>query len=156
MNAVEKEQLGRGMEMKRHEARQRALQALYQIDVGKGETEAAIAHVLEDVSGPIEAGDWAYIRRLVHGTTERLPEIDDILASRVEGWHLDRLARVDLNVLRLAVYELLVESDVDVATIVDEAVELAKDFGTDESGKFVNGVLARVLPVVRQDAEPDA
>lgn len=144
------------MEMKRHEARQYALQALYQIDVGKGESESAISHVLEDVTDSIEADDLSYIRQLVQGTQMRLPQVDDLLSSRVEGWRLDRLARVDLNVLRLAVYELLAETDVDVATIVDEAVELAKDFGSDESGKFVNGVLARVLPVVRRDIQPDA
>lgn len=144
------------MKMRRHQAREFALQALYQIDVGKSAPDAAITHALDAVSGPLDPDDLVYISRLVNGTQANLPVVDEMLTARVEGWRLDRLARVDLNVLRLAVYELLHELDVDVATIVDEAVELAKDFGSEDSGKFVNGVLARILPVVRQHHEPDA
>lgn len=136
--------------MKRHEARQCALQALYQVDVGKVDAESAVLHVLDTAKLEASATDLAFIRRLVTGTDGKSDEIDALLTSRVEGWKLDRIARVDLNILRLAVYELLNELDVDTATIVDEAVELAKEFASDESGKFVNGVLARVLPVVRQ------
>lgn len=142
--------------MKRHEARQFALQALYQMDVGKNSAEPAIRHVLEAVQPPLADSDFGYVTQLVNGTQQSMPEVDELLASRVEGWQLDRLARVDLNVLRLAVYELLHERDVDMPTIVNEAVELAKDFGSDESGKFVNGVLARILPVVRLDTGSDA
>ncbi|MCL6547952.1 MAG: transcription antitermination factor NusB [Alicyclobacillus sp.] len=133
--------------MKRHEARERALQALYQVDVGKTDADPAIHHVLEEVEGVTEA-DRRYVERLVKGTLAEAGRIDDLLAKHVQGWRLDRIAKVELNVLRLAMYELLKETDVDVATIVNEAVELAKSFGTDASGKFVNGVLARLLPVV--------
>ncbi|MDQ0188362.1 transcription antitermination factor NusB [Alicyclobacillus cycloheptanicus] len=135
--------------MKRHEARQCALQALYQIDVGKGHAHASIRHVLEEFGHAATERDVAYIERLVTGTESEQADIDELLGTHVEGWKLDRIARVDLNILRLAVYELRHELDVDAATIVDEAVELAKDFGSDESGRFVNGVLARMLPVTR-------
>ena len=132
--------------MTRHEARQRALQALYQIDVGKADVMPAIVHVLEDTT--VSDADLSFIQKLVQGTQHHVNEIDEILEKNVQGWNMDRIARVELNVLRMALYELMHESDVDVATILDEAVELAKEYSTDASGKFVNGVLARLLPLV--------
>ncbi|GGI95886.1 N utilization substance protein B [Alicyclobacillus cellulosilyticus] len=132
--------------MGRHEARRCALQALYQIDVGRVRPAAAVAHVLAEAEHPKRERDAEYVRTLVEGTAAHREAIDELLAKHVQGWRLDRIAKVDLNVLRLAVYELMYERDVDVATIVDEAVELAKEFGTEASGRFVNGVLARVLP----------
>lgn len=134
--------------MKRHELRERALQALYQVDVGKAEVDSAVQHVMEDDAN-VTPAERSFVQRMVRGASLETTEIDNLLNEHVQGWKLDRIARVDLNVLRLAMYELLHEFDVDIATIVDEAVELAKSFSTDESGKFVNGVLARLLPVVR-------
>jgi N utilization substance protein B len=133
--------------MRRHEARQRALQALFQIDVGRVRPTDAIQHVLGEVEGATDE-DRSYVSWLVEGTAAHLADIDELLSTRVQGWSLDRMAAVDRNILRLAVFELLYEEDLDVATIVDEAVELAKEFSTEESGRFVNGVLARVLPAI--------
>lgn len=130
--------------MKRHEVRQKALQAIFQIDLGRAEMRDSIAHVMEDATAT--PADFAYIERLVLGTVANMQEIDDCLKESVTGWQLDRIAKVDLCVLRLAVFELFHERDVDLATIADEAVRLAKTFSTDESGRFVNGVLARVMP----------
>jgi transcription antitermination protein NusB len=135
--------------LKRHDLRERALQALYQVDVGKSEVSGAVQHVMEDDEHATPS-DRSFVQRMVQGASMETPQIDNLLSEYVQGWKLDRIARVDLNVLRLAVYELLHEPDVDIATIVDEAVELAKSFSTDESGKFVNGVLARLLPIVRE------
>lgn len=135
--------------MKRRVLRQKALQSLYQIDVGKADSETAIRNVLED-EADVSEDDVRYLTRLVQGTMGALPEVDQMLETSVEGWKLDRIARVDKNVLRLATYELLYESDVDVATIVNEAVELAKSFSTNDSGRFVNGVLAKLLPAVKE------
>lgn len=134
--------------MRRHELRERVLQALYQIDVGRSEVEGAVQHVLEDDEA--SAADVEYVLRLVRGVVADQSAIDEMLEENVQGWKLDRIAKVDLSVLRLAVYELMHERDVDIATAVDEAVELAKSFSTDDSGKFVNGVLARVLPVIKE------
>jgi transcription antitermination protein NusB len=132
----------------RHEARQYALQALYQIEVGKADAFPAITHVLEDAV--ITDADLGFVRTLVEGTQEHSIEIDEILMGYIENWTIDRIAKVDLIVLRLAAYELLYAHDVDIATVLDEAVELAKEFSTDASGKFVNGVLAKVLPKVKE------
>lgn len=138
--------------MKRHELRERVLQAVYQVDVGKAEVDEAVAHVMED-DKTVTPAETSFVLRMARGVSRQMDEIDTLLTDHVQGWTLDRIARVDLNVLRLAVYELLHEPDVDIATIVDEAVELAKSFSTDESGKFVNGVLARLLPLVRERRE---
>jgi len=134
--------------MKRRDARQIALQALFEVDLGKGEAEDAIRHVLEDVAEETTPRIVSYVHWLVEGTTAQMVDIDAILTAHLEGWKLQRLARVDLNVLRLAVFELVYELDLDIATVCNEAVELAKHFSTEESGRFVNGVLARVVPAL--------
>lgn len=130
--------------MTRHEVRELALQALYQMDVGKSDSFLAIQYVLEE-KHPSDT-DLNYLQTLVQGVDHHSQEIDDLLIEYIEGWELGRIARTDLNVLRLAVFELIKEMDVDMATIVNEAVELAKDYGSANSGKFVNGVLAKLLP----------
>ncbi|OFW75349.1 MAG: transcription antitermination factor NusB [Alicyclobacillus sp. RIFOXYA1_FULL_53_8] len=136
--------------MKRHEMRRLALQALYQVDVGKAEVVPAVDHVLAESDGVAAEHERKYILTLTGGVRSQVIELDDLLETHVQGWKIDRIARVDLNILRLALYELLYQQDVDFATVVDEAVELAKHFSTEESGKFVNGVLARLLPIAQE------
>lgn len=135
----------------RHEARACALQALYQVDVGKSEVFPAIKYTLEEAN-PTDS-DFAYIRVLVEGTRIHLSDIDELLEHRVEGWQMNRIGRIELNILRLAIYELMHQREVDVATIIDEAVELGKEFGAAQSGKFINGVLAKVLPFVSRNSQ---
>jgi transcription antitermination factor NusB len=79
------------------------------------------------------------------GTVENLAEIDRIIAAYSKDWQLDRLARVDRNIMRLAVYEILYREDIPAGVSVNEAVELAKIFGGEDSGRFVNGILGRVV-----------
>ena len=86
---------------------------------------------------------------LVDGVAQHSKEIDDLIAERSSGWRLDRMATLDLIVLRIATFELLHRSDVPTAVVLNEAVELAKRFGTDDSGRFVNGVLATMARDVR-------
>jgi len=86
-----------------------------------------------------------YTVSLVEGAQEHRARIDEILAAYAEGWTIERMPGVDRAVLRLGVYELLWRDDVPDAVVIDEAVELAKSLSTDESPRFVNGVLARVL-----------
>ncbi len=138
----------------RHEARQCAVQALYQIDLGGSSAQEAIAFVLEDKS--VSDSELAYIRTLVEGTRTQLVDIDERLTRIMERWSTERVGRVELNVLRLALYELMFDKSIPAATILDEAVRLAKGFASDKSGKFVNGVLARVLPTVRPVADGQA
>ena len=135
--------------MTRHEARAKALQALYQIDVGKAETMPAVVHVLEEDT-PTD-NDLRFIRRLVEGAVANTGEMDSWIEANVEGWQFDRIGRIERNVLRLSLYELQHEHETDTATILNEAVELAKEYSGTASGKFVNGVLAKLLPLARPE-----
>lgn len=124
--------------MKRHEAREKALQALFQIDVGRIPPEEA----LQNVMGSEEAD--SFLRQLVFGVTEHQEEIDELLRANLEKWTLERVANVDRAILRMAAYEMKYLDDVPVKVSLDEAVELAKKFGDTKSGRFVNGVLSKV------------
>lgn len=86
----------------------------------------------------------AFTDRLVRGVTGRLPEVDRLIGEHAEGWALHRMAAVDRNLLRVACYEMLFGDEVSVAVAIDEAVEAAKELSTEESGRFVNGILGRI------------
>jgi transcription antitermination protein NusB len=125
--------------MKRRTAREKALQALFQIDVSKAEPDAAIEHVLENGRGD------EYLTRLVKGTVEHHDEIDETIQKHLEKWTLERLANVDRNLLRMAVYELkYCRDEVPANVVLDEAIEIAKIYGDEQSGRFINGVLSKV------------
>lgn len=125
--------------MKRRTAREKALQAIFQIEMSQPTIEDALEHVLEG-----QPND-PYLIKLVNGVVEHMDEINDMISKQLEKWTLDRLANVDRNILRLAVYELLYcQDDVPANVIMDEAIEIAKIYGDDQSSKFINGVLSKV------------
>ena len=121
-------------------ARSQALQLLFQAEANA----RAVIDVLDGEyalsQGPLED----YARRLALGADERRPELDAVISARSTGWSLSRMNAVDRNLLRLALYEMLYVDEVDIAVTIDECVELAKAYGTDESSRFVNGILGRV------------
>jgi len=125
----------------RSKARKRALDVLYEADLRSADPVAVVAERVALAQPPVND----YTVELVEGVTAQRGRIDAILAEYAEGWTVDRMPDVDRAVLRLGVYELLWREDVPDAVAIDEAVELAKTLSTDESPKFVNGVLARVL-----------
>jgi len=86
---------------------------------------------------------------LVRGVEQHCERIDEVIAAHARGWTLQRMPVIDLTVLRIGAFELLGRPDVPVAVVIDEAVELAKRYSTDDSGRFVNGVLAALVPVLR-------
>lgn len=139
--------------MKRRLAREIAIQSLYQMEMNEVAAEEAVNMLLQEAreENEIDAaaedikGIEQFVRQLVHGVAGNRQAIDDMLQMYLTGWQVDRLSRVDRQVLRLACYELVYTSDVPPKAIINEAIELAKHFGTDESGKFVNGVLGRLL-----------
>lgn len=90
----------------------------------------------------IPAGDRDYIREKYGRITQRISEIDKMIDSSAKGWSISRIGKVELSVLRLAIYEMLYDDDIPVGVAIDEAVELAKRFGQESSGAFVNGILA--------------
>lgn len=127
------------MSGRRRRARELALQLLYQRDIAKTEPEEMFARTDEYVSASPEVQEYA--SRLVLGTVARLEELDERLARQAEHWRLGRMAAVDRNLLRVALYELLFEDETPDAVVIDEAVEIAKKFSTPSSASFVNGVL---------------
>lgn len=129
--------------MSRRTSREFALQGLFQIDVVDANVEESIQHVMEQEGAEV---DPLFVRDLVQGTVKNREQIDEILTRFTTGWDLTRMANVDRNVLRMAVYELLFVLETPASVVVNEAVDLAKGFSTPESGKFVNGVLGKILP----------
>ena len=127
----------------RREARERALSLLYEADA-KACTPAAVLDELPVPPDPF-AGD------LVAGVGDHLDEIDDRIRRFARGWALERMPVVDRTVLRMAIYELLHRPDVPTAAVISEAVELAKRYSTDDSGRFVNGMLSAIAEEVRPD-----
>ncbi len=123
-------------------AREAALQMLYAIDLGGGEPERAIADFWNELPGDAEGREYA--DSLVRGVRSALDKVDERIRAASQNWRLERMSRIDRNALRLGAYELMTRAEVPRAVILDEAVELAKRFGSDESGGFVNGVLDRI------------
>ena len=130
-----------GVEDARSDARERALILLYEAE----SKSVAPSDVLDaQVLTPDQL-----TKTLVDGVQSHGREIDDLIAAHAKGWTLQRMPTIDRNVLRIGTFELLGRPDVPVAVVIDEAVELAKRFSTDDSGKFVNGVLSTIAPKVR-------
>ena len=132
--------------------RERALQALFQIDVAGVEPEPALdfAWRSEDGEKPDDES-LAFARELVTGVCEHRSAIDDQINANSHHWRLDRMARVDRNVLRLAVFELCFRVDVPKKVVLNEAIELAKEYGSEESSAFVNGILDKIAQGVARD-----
>lgn len=128
---------------KRTKARERALQALYQIDVAATDIDEALSRFWKNFE-PVEKEVREMAETLVRGVAEQRREIDDSIEEVSTNWRLDRMAKVDRNVLRLAVYELRHRPDVPVKVVINEAIELGKKYGSENSGAFVNGVLDRI------------
>jgi len=123
----------------RHRAREYALQMLYQSEVGGAPMRDVVEQFWQQEEVPDDVRRFA--ERLALGTIAALPEIDRLLRESIENWRLERLGAVDRSVLRMAVHEFLHEPDTPRIVIIDEAIELAKRFGGEESGQFVNGIL---------------
>jgi transcription antitermination protein NusB len=126
----------------RSTAREAALQMLFALDTTGNEVDQTIYDFWRETPGDPEGKSYA--NELVHGVMAALGELDHRIAGASANWRIDRMTRVDRNVLRLGVYELTYRLDVPRAVALDEAVELAKRFGSEDSGAFVNGVLDQV------------
>jgi transcription antitermination protein NusB len=126
--------------MKRRKAREYALQLLFQLDIRKEKPSAALFKRFWAEEEPDEEVR-SFAEETVKGTFKHLAAINSRILSCAKNWSLDRMGTVDRNVLRLAVYEILYSMDIPPSVSINEAIELAKKFGTDESGAFVNGIL---------------
>lgn len=133
--------------MSRHMARERALQTLFQMDINQMDSGQAAAYTQTVVSETVgeNAYDLPYFNLVLNGVLKHQTYIDAVLNRYSEDWLVSRMPGVDRNVLRISAYELIYENDLPVAVAIDEAVSLCKDYGTEHSAKFVNGVLSGVL-----------
>ena len=142
---------------KRTKARERAVQALYQLDVAASDLDEALTRFWRSFE-PVEREVREMAEALVRGVAAHRREIDEVIEGASANWRLDRMAKVDRNVLRLAVHELLHRPDVPAKVVINEAIELGKKYGSESSGAFVNGVLDKMasgLPPARR-GEPVA
>lgn len=145
--------------MSRRRARELALQALFQVDVGRSDPETAIFQAFtREVEGDwspaqLPEKDAAYARLLVQGAHEFREESDALIARYARDWSVERMAAVDRAILRLAIYEIIHQEDVPDGVVADEAVEMAKAYSSAESSKFINGILGSVIRGMKQGAE---
>ncbi|MEV4774827.1 transcription antitermination factor NusB [Microbacterium sp. LTA6] len=129
----------------RTKARKRALDILFSADVRGDDVAVALAaEAKRAVSEPAREGSWLYAREVVDGIIDHSDEIDELITTHSRDWKLERMPAVDRALLRIGTWEIIYNAEVPTAVAIDEAVELAKEFSTDDSGAFVHGVLARV------------
>lgn len=137
--------------MQRRKAREAALQALFQVDIGKGSVEAAVAYAIQ--INDLGDSAAAFCQDLVSGAIGHQGEIDATISNLAVDWSIDRLANVDRNILRIALYELMHRQDIPESVAISEAVEIAKEYGDDNSGRFVNGILGQFARNRKDDGD---
>jgi N utilization substance protein B len=137
---------------RRHLARVLALQSLYEIDLTNHDADFVVQRTFEDQDVPEDTRP--YVRKLVNGALEHKDEIDARVFAAAPAFPVSQLSSIDRNVLRIAIYELTQQADVPTKAAINEAVELAKRFGGDNSGRFVNGVLGTIVQTL--DTKPGA
>lgn len=131
--------------MSRRKSREMALQTLFQLDYNTADKQEALQAVLSE-NDNISDNTRKYADSLVTGTQEHVEEIDAIIMETAQEWKIDRMAGIDRNIARIAIYEMKYGTEtIPPNVVINEAVELAKVFGTEESGRFVNGILGALV-----------
>lgn len=140
--------------MSRRHARESAIKFLYSTDFNKNESldemlkeffDAEEDNDEDKLQDALNSNDVIFAEEIIRGTIDKLQEIDRLIQNNTTGWTKDRIAKVDLAILRLALYEILYREDIPGSVAINEAIELAKKFSTEESGGFVNGVLGKII-----------
>ncbi len=129
--------------MSRRELREQIFKLLFRVEFNSMEDMSEQEKLFFEDEEAAAGKDAEYISDKYHRIQQRLPEIDAQLNEKTEGWNTDRMSKVDLTILRLAVYEISYDDSVPTGVAINEAVELAKKFGQDASSGFVNGILAK-------------
>ncbi len=131
--------------MSRRELREQIFKLLFRVEFNSPEDMSEQERLFFEDEEAAKDKDADYISDKYHKILQKLPEIDARLNERAEGWNTDRMSKVDLTILRLAVYEMCYDDTIPVGVAINEAIELAKKFGQDASSGFVNGVLAKCV-----------
>ena len=127
----------------RRKARELALQMLYQHDLSGNAPETIVTTFEELQKSKPNTREFAV--KIFLGTVEHMARIDEMLTAQADNWRLSRMAAVDRNIIRMSIYEFLHETDTPKLVIIDEAIEIAKKFGTQKSSQFINGILDGIL-----------
>ncbi len=131
----------------RSKARKQALDLLYETDIrGTNLVETLIARDIP-AEGPDVRPIREYTRELVNGVSDNRRKIDELITTYAQGWDMDRLPAVDRNILRLGIYEILWSNSVPTSVAIDEALDLAKELSSDDSSKYIHGVLGRIASI---------
>ncbi|MDX1616004.1 MAG: transcription antitermination factor NusB [Candidatus Promineifilaceae bacterium] len=141
----------------RRRARRLVLEALYEIDLAGHPAGEVLQRRIKDQ--PLESTGIEFAYSLLHGVMANLEQMDALIARYAPEWPLEQMAIIDRNVLRIAIYEFLIEEETPVKVAINEAVELAKIYGSDSAPRFINGVLGTVAektPQLRQELAPSA
>ena len=124
----------------RRKARKRALDFLYEADIrGTNALELSVARPVAELS------QGGYVQVLLEGVSNHKVKIDELITTYAQGWDMDRMPAIDRNILRIALYEILWEIDLDDQIAISEAIEIASELSTDDSAKYINGVLGRIV-----------
>ena len=131
--------------MTRREIRENVFKMLFRVEFHSVEELSEQMGLFQEELDQIQDKDMTYIREKCQKIIDRLPELDEAINEKSTGWKTSRMSKVDLSIIRLAVYEMKHEDDIPDKVAINEAVELAKKYGTDESSAFVNGILAKFV-----------
>ncbi|MCR4434268.1 MAG: transcription antitermination factor NusB [Clostridiales bacterium] len=131
--------------MGRRASREIAMKLLYQLELQKEDREEQLRYALEE--NALTDSDKNYILDVVDGVHKNLEAIDKIIETYSKGWKINRISKVDLSILRLSIYEMNYRNDIPFNVSINEAVELAKRYSSDDAGSFVNGILGKVAKV---------
>ncbi|UMZ73952.1 transcription antitermination factor NusB [Natranaerofaba carboxydovora] len=137
--------------MSRRYTRESAMRTLFQIEVGKNNPEDALGYLRNKMENKVSQQDMEYLEDIINITMDNQDKIDEIIDLHTENWSIERLSKVDLSILRLALAELLYVEDIPYKVSINEAVELAKKYSTHESPSYVNGVLDKAFKSLQGD-----
>ncbi|MBU2541987.1 transcription antitermination factor NusB [Patescibacteria group bacterium] len=138
----------------RHLARTIILQALYQWDF-RGQPSPAISTIIEQNLAEFGVGvenEQEYIEKTINAIIENLPKIDKVITDYATNWPMDQINLIDRNILRIGIYELLLNDEIPAKVAINEAIEIAKTYGGQSSGKFVNGILGAIYKDINKEA----
>lgn len=139
--------------MTRHEVREHIFRLLFMVEFHEGEELKEQAALYFDEVEEVSEKNHAYILEKLEKIIEKVPELDAALNEAAEGWKTARMGKAELTILRLAAYEIMCDEDIPARVAINEAVELGKTFGGDESPAFINGILAKLMKRMGNDTE---
>lgn len=128
--------------MGRRVSRETVMKLLYQIEIRKDDREEQIREALEEDG--LSESDRKYIGNIANGVCHNISYIDNLIKKYAKGWKIGRISKVDLSILRLSIYEINYRSDIPFSVSVNEAVELAKKYSSEDAGSFINGILSKI------------